>query len=68
LYVYNNGFGGSLKEHLTTEYNDPYAPPHHLIRLGSPFGRNKPETLPNVVIRHLWVSANDRPSWATGGY
>jgi len=62
LWVYEGGFDGPVKEHLTVEYDAPYAPLNHCIRLGSPFGRADKETLPNVVIRHLWVSSNPRPA------
>ena len=65
LYVYDGGFDGPVKEHLTCTYDEPYAPLKHLVRLGSPVGRGDPESLPDVVIRHLWVSKNPRPSWAT---
>jgi len=62
LWVYDGGFGGKVKEHLQCEYDAPYDPKRHLVRLGSPFGRADPETLPAVIIRHLWVSSNPRPA------
>jgi hypothetical protein len=62
LWVTENGFDGPVKEHLTAEYDVPYAAIQHLIRLGSPFGRNEMETLSGVIIRHVWVSPNPRPT------
>ena len=57
LTVREGGPNGPIKEQLGTNYVGPYAPPVHGIRLGSTGGRNEPESLPNVVIRNVYVGA-----------
>lgn len=66
LRVFDGGFKSNppVKEDLGVAYKAPYAPVVHLVRLGSVGGRNEPETLPNVIIRNVWISAAPRPAWA----
>jgi hypothetical protein len=42
---------------------DPYDPIPHVVYLGAPIGRSGMDgaSVPNVIYRHLWVSARDRP-------
>lgn len=64
LTVREGGPTGPIKEQLSTQYAAPYAPPVHGIRLGSTGGRNLPESLPNVVIRNVFVGREGtRPSF-----
>jgi hypothetical protein len=55
LTVREGGPNGPIKEQLETHYAGPYAPPVHGVRLGSVGGRAQPETLPNVIIRNVYV-------------
>jgi hypothetical protein len=61
--VFDGGVNGFLKARTGTNYRAPYAPTPHIIRLGSVDGRGGDDTLPGVIIRNVWVSANPRPAF-----
>lgn len=63
LTIREGGPNGPIKEQLSTHYAAPYAPPVHGVRLGSVGGRLEPETLPNVIIRNVYVGGNPRPDF-----
>jgi hypothetical protein len=63
LTVRDGGPNGPVKELISTHYAAPYAPPVHGIRLGSVGGRNIPESLPNVIVRNVYVGAGSRPDF-----
>ena len=62
LRVYRGGKNGQLIEDLTSEYDAPYAPNPHLVRLGSVGGRAGSDTNPGTIIWNIWVSPNSRPN------
>lgn len=61
LRVYKGGKNGQQIEDLTDEYDAPYAPNPHLVRLGSVGGRAGSDTNPGTIIWNIWVSPNPRP-------
>ncbi|MBI2833565.1 MAG: hypothetical protein HYX76_03955 [Acidobacteria bacterium] len=52
--------GAKVKEDLQAPMGR-YNPKQHIARLGSVGGRGGNDTLPNVIIRHVWISGNKRP-------
>ena len=61
LRVYRGGKNGPQIEDLTDEYDAPYAPNPHVVRLGSVGGRAGSDTNPGTIIWNIWVSPNPRP-------
>jgi hypothetical protein len=61
--VFEGGVNGFLKASVGTNYRAPYEPTPHIIRLGSVDGRGGDDTLPGVIIKNVWVSANPRPAF-----
>ena len=61
LRVYRGGKNGQLMEDIHDEYDAPYAPTPHLVRLGSVGGRAGSDTNPGTIIWNIWVSPNPRP-------
>jgi hypothetical protein len=61
--VFDGGVNGFLKARTGTNYRAPYEPTPHIIRLGSVHGRGGDDTLPGVIIKNVWVSANPRPAF-----
>lgn len=61
LVVKENGRNGRVMEVLGVEYDAPYQPDPHLVRLGSVGGRAENETNPGTIIRNVWVSSRPRP-------
>jgi hypothetical protein len=45
----------------------PYRPVPHVIHLGAPTGRGGPKdaTIPGMIFKNVWVSANPRPQFPT---
>ena len=67
LTVADGGVGGSVFYDYGKEYSGDYNPNPHMVFLGSPPSRSGPDnqTVPNMVIRQLWVSGRPRPAFAT---
>jgi hypothetical protein len=61
--VFDGGVNGFLKARAGTNYSTPYSPNPHIVRIGSVGGRAGSETLPGVIVRNVWVSANPRPAF-----
>jgi hypothetical protein len=61
--VFDGGVNGFLKARTGTNYRAPYEPSPHIVRLGSVGGRGGDDTLPGVIVRNVWVSANPRPAF-----
>ncbi len=61
--VFDGGASGFLKARTGTNYRAPYEPTPHIVRLGSVGGRGGDDTLPGVIVRNVWVSANPRPAF-----
>ena len=66
LTIDDGGVGGSRIYDYGKEYSGTYDPRPHHVYLGSPANRSGPDsqTLPNMVIRQLWVSSRPRPTFA----
>lgn len=60
--VWEGGKNGRLMEDLTDEYDAPYAPNPHIVRLGSVGGRAGNDTNPGTIIWNIWVSSRPRPN------
>jgi hypothetical protein len=67
LTIDEGGVGGSRMYNYGKEYSGSYNPSPHVVYLGSPSTRSGPDsqTVPNMVIRQLWVSSRPRPAYAT---
>jgi hypothetical protein len=61
LRVYRGGKNGQQIEDLSEDYDAPYAPNPHVVRLGSIGGRAGSDTNPGTIIWNIWVSPNPRP-------
>jgi hypothetical protein len=61
LRVWAGGKNGRQVADLHAEYDAPYAPNPHLVRLGSVGGRAGSDTNPGTIIWNIWVSPNPRP-------
>jgi hypothetical protein len=66
LTIDDGGVGGSRMYDYGKPYSGSYNPNPHVIFLGSPPNRSGPDsqTVPNMVIRQLWVSSRPRPNYA----
>jgi len=66
LFVFRDGKNGTpmpgTEGGLRINYDAPYAPNPHLVRLGSVGGRAEPETNPGTIVWNVWVSPNPRPN------
>ena len=62
LRVWEGGKNGRLMEDISGDYDAPYAPNPHLVRLGSVQGRAGSDTNPGTIIWNIWVSPNPRPN------
>ena len=57
------GKNGRLMEDLTYEYDAPYAPNPHLVRLGiGRRSRRQRHRIPGTIIWNIWVSSSPRPN------
>jgi hypothetical protein len=61
--VFEGGANGFLKASVGTNYRAPYEPIPHVVRIGSVGGRGGDDTLPGVIVRNVWISANPRPAF-----
>ena len=66
LTIDEGGVGGDNIYNYGKEYSGTYDPNPHLVFLGSPPNRSGPDsqTVPNMVIRQVWVSSRPRPAYA----
>ena len=66
LTINEDGVGGRNMYDFGKDYSGSYNPRPHNVYLGSPPSRSGPDnqTVPNMVIRQLWVSSRPRPVYA----
>lgn len=66
LTINEGGVGGPRIYEFGKEYSGLYDPNPHMVYLGAPPTRSGPDsqTVPNMVIRQVWVSSRPRPSFA----
>ena len=66
LTIDDGGVGGSRIYDYGKPYSGTYDPRPHHVYLGSPANRSgaDSQTVPNMVIRQVWVSSRPRPSYA----
>lgn len=66
LTIDDGGVGGNRIYDFGKPYSGSYNPNPHMVFLGSPPNRSGTDnqTVPNIVIRQVWVSSRPRPSFA----
>jgi hypothetical protein len=66
LRIKDGGASGNEIYSFGKNYRGTYDPNPHMVFVGGPGGRAGASsgTVPDIIVRHLWVSTNPRPSYA----
>jgi hypothetical protein len=67
LQIKDGGVNGREIYSFGKSYSGVYDPDPHMVFIGGPGGRAGANSgsVPNIIVRHLWVSSRPRPSFAS---
>jgi hypothetical protein len=67
LQIKDGGVNGREMYSFGKSYSGVYDPDPHMVFVGGPGGRAGANSgsVPNIIVRHLWVSSRPRPSFAS---